>query len=206
MKILKNTILTIVTLLLFSVLFSFLFYVFFCGSVVVKGSSMEPTLKSGELGIFIKKGNVFSNVGRDDIVIFEGEMPLTNGKDILIKRVIGKPGDHVEIKPTGAILVNDQEIAQNYLDEEQKLATYQLLNIKNMNVTLGSDEYYVLGDNRLVSYDSRYFGPIKDKDIRGKFFISYGHYNNFDESSGKGSSKSYFPIRFFERMINIWNF
>ena len=66
-----------------------------------------------------------------------------------------------------------------------------------MDITLGDDEYYVMGDNRSVSYDSRFFGPIKKKDIVGKVVLTYGKYKSYNTETGEGKDKQIFPIRFY---------
>ena len=201
MKVFKNIVIWLLTLCAIASLCVFLFINFCCGKVVVDGTSMNPTLQTGELGLFIKKDTIFSNIKRNDIVIFDGE--LSDESELLIKRVVGLPGDHVKISLDGSILVNDQELDQSYISQEQILATYQLVNLRNMDVTLQDDEYFVLGDNRLVSFDSRIFGPIKEGQLKGEFKLSYGRFKNYDSSTNEGSDKSYFPLKWFTEVL--WN-
>ena len=87
----------------------------------------------------------------------------------LIKRIIGLPGDTVECI-NGKIFINDQEYDDKYAygitDDFSK-------------VELKEDEYFILGDNRLVSEDSRYFGPVKKNNIKGKIIFSLYPFNRF---------------------------
>lgn len=123
--------------------------------VRVSGTSMFPTLKGGEIMLLNKLGKL----DRFDIVVLE-----LDDKDNLIKRIIGLPGETIEIKDN-TIYINDQVIADHYGYGN----TYSI-----DKITLGEDEYYVLGDNRQISMDSRVIGPINKKDIKGTTnFILY---------------------------------
>ena len=203
MKVFKNIIISLLTLAAVLSLCIFLFINFCCGKVVVEGSSMNPTLTTGELGLFIKKDNIFSNIKRNDIIIFDGE--LDNKDELLIKRVVGLPGDELEIHMDGSITINDEKLDQSYIDELTIRATYNPLNILTNKMTLKEDEYYVLGDNRLVSLDSRIFGPIKESQIKGEYKLTYGRWNNYDKNEHKGSDKSIFPLKWFMEDLK-WNF
>ncbi len=167
-----------------------------CEKIVVNGSSMTPTLCEGQLGIYVKSNSLMGNLKRGDIVIFERQKSETE-KDKYIKRIIGKPKEHISIKYDGSIYINDQKISQKFIEESQYSYTYQSLNFKNMDLVLGEDEYFVLGDNRQVSYDSRYFGPIKKESIKGKLILTYGKWKNYSSNENKGDKKIYFPIKFY---------
>lgn len=167
-----------------------------CEKIVVNGSSMTPTLCEGQLGIYVKSNSLMGNLNRGDIIIFERQIAETK-KDKYIKRIIGKPNEHISIKYDGSIYINDKEISQRFLEENQFDYTYQTINLKNMDLVLGEDEYFVLGDNRQVSYDSRYFGPIKKEAIKGKLILTYGKWKNYSAAENKGDKKTYFPIKFY---------
>ena len=120
--------------------------------VQVSGSSMEPTLDGGEI-MFLWKTK---NIKRYDIVVAN---LVKDGKkvDILIKRVYGLPGEKIQIE-NGKVYINDHVIDDMYgVGDTGDGVLY----------TLGEDEYFIMGDNRNVSYDSRYIGPFKSKDIEG---------------------------------------
>ncbi len=118
--------------------------------VRVDGDSMKNTLKNGDILLLYK----LSSINRFDIIVLDEE----KDNEKIIKRVIGLPGDTVAIKK-GKIYINDKVIDDEYAYGET--SDYD-------KVTLGDDEYFILGDNRLISKDSRYFGPIKEKEIKGK--------------------------------------
>ena len=111
--------------------------------VRVDGASMDKTLENGQILLLYKLGNV----KRYDIVVLDEEIE----DEIIIKRIIGMPNDTVEIK-NGKIYVNDEEIEEEYAYGQT--SDYD-------KITLGDDEYFILGDNRPISKDSRYFGPVK---------------------------------------------
>ena len=192
MKIFKNILIYILVAISLFVCSTLTFYNFGCEKVVVVGTSMYPTLHEGELGIMIKK-SLSTKLDRNDIIVFEkGEDKVS-----IVKRIIGLPGETIQITVDGKVLINDQEIDQSYLQEEEKLNTYRADYLPNMTLSLASDEYYVMGDHRSVSLDSRIEGPVKEEQIQGKLLFTYAQYNNFDSSTHKGDSKTYFPFRFF---------
>lgn len=118
--------------------------------VRVDGDSMKNTLKNGDILLLYK----LSSINRFDIIVLDEE----KDNEKIIKRVIGMPGETVAIK-NGKIYINDKVIDDEYAYGET--SDYN-------KVTLKDDEYFILGDNRLISKDSRYFGPIKDNEIKGK--------------------------------------
>lgn len=118
--------------------------------VRVDGDSMKNTLKNGDILLLYK----LSSINRFDIIVLDEE----KDNEKIIKRVIGLPGETVAIK-NGKIYINDKVIDDEYAYGET--SDYN-------KVTLKDDEYFILGDNRLISKDSRYFGPIKDNEIKGK--------------------------------------
>ena len=118
--------------------------------VRVDGDSMKNTLKNGDILLLYK----LSSIDRFDIIVLDEE----KDNEKIIKRVIGLPGETVAIKK-GKIYINDKVIDDEYAYGQT--SDYD-------KVTLRDDEYFILGDNRLISKDSRYFGPIKDNEIKGK--------------------------------------
>jgi len=118
--------------------------------VKVEGTSMYKTLDNGNILILYK----LAKIERYDVVVLNEEYD----DEIIIKRVIGLPGETVQIK-NGKIYINEEEIEDNYAFGET--SDYD-------KTVLGKDEYFILGDNRVISKDSRYFGPVNEDDIMGE--------------------------------------
>lgn len=195
MKIFRRVLLSFI--LVFAVLFGAfsLYFNLCCEKVIISGSSMQNTLQNGQLGVYVHRDRLFKAIGRNDIVVFS-HSGVDGNEARLVKRVIGLPHETVRILFDGTILIDGEEIAQNYLDEAQRASTYQLKNIDRMEVSLNENQYFVLGDNRSVSYDSRYFGAIESETILGKMILTYGKENEEGE-------KSYFPLKFLSE-VAVW--
>lgn len=135
---------------------------------VVNGHSMDPTLANQENLIMDKISYHFNDPKRFDIVIFPG--PEENGEHpYFIKRVIGLPGETVQIID-GKVYIDGEELT----DDVYGITDYiEQPGIAAEPFTLGEDEYFCLGDNRPVSYDSRYeeVGPVHRSEIIGKVWI-----------------------------------
>lgn len=135
---------------------------------VVNGDSMDTTLADGQNLIMDKLSYRLHDPERFDIVIFPG--PEEDGENpYFIKRVIGLPGETVQIR-NGKVYINDKELTEDtygitdYIDDP---------GIAEEPLTLGEDEYFCLGDNRPISYDSRYeeVGPVDRSELIGKVWI-----------------------------------
>ena len=123
----------------------------------VNGDSMNPTLKDGEIMILNKIGYSINGVERFDIVVVD-----YNG-DKLIKRVIGLPGESFKYE-NNILYINGQEVEEPYLNEST-----EDFNITSFGYSkIPRDCYFVLGDNRDDSKDSRIIGCVSEKQIKGK--------------------------------------
>ena len=120
--------------------------------VSVKGTSMDPTLKENDIMLLNEIGYKLTGLKRFDIVVIN-----KNGEK-LIKRVIGLPGEVIKYEDN-KLYVNGEYVKEDFLDESKTT--------QNLQVKLDDDYYFVLGDNRNVSQDSRYFGAVHIKDIKG---------------------------------------
>lgn len=133
----------------------------------VKGASMEPNFYDHEYLIIDEISYRFNEPQRGDIIVFKYP---ENPQDYFIKRIIGLPGEKVQItKDTGDVVIYNDTfpegaiLEETYLDENLKTPSQ---NEKIMD--LDSNEYYVLGDNRVSSKDSRSFGAVDRSFIIGK--------------------------------------
>ncbi len=139
----------------------------------VIGSSMETTLTSGDNLIVEKITYRFEEPKRFDIVVFPFQYAK---KTYYIKRVIGLPGETVYIDDDGTIYINDEVLKENYGREV-------ILNpgLASQPITLADNEYFVMGDNRNDSSDSRdpSVGNIKRKDIIGRAWVRIWPFSKF---------------------------
>lgn len=157
--------------------------------VLVVGDSMKYTLYQGEKGFALKKSFI-GELKREDIVIFEKD-----NREI-IKRVIGTPNDHVVITEEG-VFVNNELIEETYVSNKNKEETFIKDSTMYNDVILQEDEYFVLGDNRSVSWDSRYFGPVNKKDITGKLKLIYARGDCTDDTCDKLVNGGFVPLKWF---------
>ncbi len=152
---------------------SIVLYIFIMTPHEVIGNSMHPTYKNGEYLMANKVTYRIQDPKRGDVIIFK----YSETQDF-IKRIIGLPGDTVMLKD-GQIYINEKA-----LDESKYLSSSIYTNggdflKEGESVTIPDDEYFVCGDNRPHSSDSRTFGPIKDADIKGKAWIVYFPFSEF---------------------------
>ncbi len=138
--------------------------IYFIRPTVVYGPSMEPSFHDKEYLLISKAMVNFKGVDRDDVLIFKTHLKTDSGSEKnLIKRVIGLPGDHVHIE-NGKVYVNDQVLIENYTDGSPTADFGQT------DWDVGTNEYFVLGDNRDNSKDSRFqdVGLVRKSTIMGK--------------------------------------
>jgi signal peptidase I len=154
-------------------LLTFLFITFVMQRTEVSGNSMNPTLIDRDSLLIEKVSYRFGDVKRFDIIVF----PYRYGTDeYFIKRVIGLPGETVRIDTEGNVYVNEKLLNEHY-GAEVILDPGVAIN----GVTLGQDEYFVMGDNRNHSMDSRdpSVGNIQKKDILGHAFVRVYPFDSF---------------------------
>lgn len=133
----------------------------------VKGASMEPTFHDNEYLVIDRLSYRLHDVQRGDVVVLSDPRQTS---EFLIKRIIGLPGEKVEIRG-GAVTIFNVEFPSGFtLDESLYLPVGRTTN-GDIATTLNSDEYYVLGDNRPSSLDSRSIGPIKRDEIVGRAWV-----------------------------------
>ncbi len=129
----------------------------------VVGPSMEPNFYDRDYLIVSKITYRFNSPERGQVIIFH---PPANDKDYLIKRIIGLPGEKITIEK-GLIYITSPEFSQKEKLNEGDYLVPGLTTPGEVEVQLGPDEYYVLGDNRSMSLDSRSFGSVKRNRIVG---------------------------------------
>ena len=134
----------------------------------IKGASMEPNFHDGEYLLTDKVSYRLGSPTRGDVVVFKAPPNYT---DEFIKRIIGLPGESVRIE-AGSVYVNDRLLEEKYLPEGVGVTagTYAQ---EGREVTVPADSYFVLGDNRGHSLDSRNIGPVERQYITGRAWFVY---------------------------------
>jgi len=123
---------------------------------LVSGASMEPNFSDGNYLLIDEVTYRFRPLQHGEAVVFRYPK---DRKTFFIKRLIGLPGDQVLVR-NGQVFLNNEQLKEEYLDEA-------VLTGGEVDIKLKDDEYFVLGDNRAHSFDSRNWGPVLRKDIIG---------------------------------------
>ncbi len=139
---------------------SFLIQAFF-----IPSASMQPTLTAGDRVLVNKLSYDLHDANRGDLIVFRkpADTPTDQGADDLIKRVIGLPGESVEIR-LGDVYVDGEPLDEPYLAEDDHESNFGPIRVP-------VDHVFVLGDNRLSSRDSRSFGAVPVDEIVGRAFM-----------------------------------
>ncbi len=145
-----------------AILIALLINVFVGQATRVEGQSMEPNLHTDQRLVVEKVSYRFHGPERFDIVVIK--MP-GQSEELLIKRVIGLPGETVEIK-NGRVYINGQELEEPFITGQTRPGRYSHVTVPPLHV-------FVLGDNRDHSNDSRSFGPVPIENIVGRAWLSY---------------------------------
>jgi len=130
---------------------------------VVSGVSMDPNLNDGEWLAISKINHYIRDIKRGEIIVFH--FPGTR-EDKYIKRVIGLPKEEVKVKDN-KVFINGQRLYEGYLDKKE-------ITEGEVDIKLNEGEYFVMGDNRNQSNDSRAWGPLPEEEIIGQaVFVLY---------------------------------
>lgn len=131
---------------------------------MVSGEAMSPTYPSGE---YLLINHLAKSFNRGDVIVFQYPR---DPSQYFIKRIIGLPGDTLSIE-NGAVIINGEPLVETYISEETP---------GDIKITLGLDEYFVMGDNRDASSDSRVWGPIKRTAIIGKVLYDVANFSSLE--------------------------
>ncbi|SET92905.1 signal peptidase I [Salinibacillus kushneri] len=154
--------------IIIAIILAFFIRSFIFATSIVEGASMYPTLENGERVVFNKAIYFVSEPDRGDIVIIQ--KPTKN----YVKRVIGLPNDVIEVK-NHSLYINGEKQTQTYLDEDAIQSTSDF-----EPITVPEGQYFVMGDNRSISKDSRNgLGLIKENEIIGRSELIIYPFNEF---------------------------
>lgn len=156
----------IVVNVLVAAILSLLLINFVASAYKIRGNSMNSVLMDNERIIISKIAVHLGAIDRFDIVVLNKPNEV---KKSIIKRVIGLPGETIEIKE-GDVYINNKKLFQPFLNTRSDFVS-RADNMRAMVIRDGF--YFLMGDNRSVSHDSRSFGPIPRKSIYGKTFFRY---------------------------------
>lgn len=160
--------LDILEVVVFSIAIFLFLYLLVLQPHKIKGQSMEPNFDNGEFLLTDKVTYRFSQPKRGDVIVFEA--PGTNNEEF-IKRIIGLPGEEVSLSD-GNVYINNSLLEENYIPESLKTEGGIFLK-DGQTVSVPNENYFVLGDNRVASSDSRTWGFVSKNKITGRAWITY---------------------------------
>lgn len=134
----------------------------------IKGASMEPNFLDGEYLLTDKVSYRIGQPKRGDVIVFKAPPAY---KDEFIKRIIGLPGEEIKVE-AGKIYINGHELEEQYLPDDVNIAAGRYTP-EGVSVIIPPESYFVLGDNRDHSLDSRNIGPIERQYITGRAWLIY---------------------------------
>lgn len=155
------------------VLAAYIIILFTCQRTNISGNSMQPALCNGDTVMINRFSYAYTSPKRYDVIAFKTSK--TGFNKIYIKRVIGVPGDKVSITE-GKVYINDTQLSDDVFTDNILTA-----GLAANSITLGKDEYFVLGDNRNNSEDSRFanIGLVKKENIIGSAWLITSPVNRF---------------------------
>jgi len=162
--------LDILEVIVFAVGIFFFVYLLIMRPHKIKGQSMQPNFPDSEYLLTEKVTYYLNNPARGDVVVLTPP-PSVSTTDEFIKRVIGLPGERVMVK-NGHVFINDKQIHESYLASTVYTNPGDFL-AEGQEYIVPDGEYFVMGDNRPNSSDSRYWGPITKSEMTGRAWIVY---------------------------------
>jgi signal peptidase I len=160
--------LDVLEVIVFAVGIFFFIYLLIMRPHKISGQSMMPNFQDAEFLLTEKVSYYTRGPNRGDVVVF---MPPVSDTDEFIKRVVGLPGERIMIKD-GRIYINERLLQESYIGSGVVTSGGPFLG-DNKEYFIPDGQYFVLGDNRPNSSDSRYWGPITKKMITGRAWIAY---------------------------------
>ena len=149
--------------LIYLAIFLFVVWILFfkiIGITHMPNLDMTPRVDGGDLLIFYR---LDKDASFQELVVFEKKIPDETKKRLMVGRVIGAPGDTIDISDSNRPIVNGNTLVEDMIFYDTPKRDERV----SYPITLGADEYFILVDNRKEGLDSRYFGPVKKKEILG---------------------------------------
>jgi len=169
MKRLGAFFLDIVQVFVFAIAIFLFVYLLILQPHKIKGASMTPNFPDGEYLLTDKVTYRFREPDRGDVIVFEA--PTGTDGEEFIKRIIGLPGEEIQISQ-GSVFVNRNELKELYIPTSSYTASGEFLP-EIRSITVPDNSYFVLGDNRDHSSDSRAWGYVKKEAITGRAWVVY---------------------------------
>lgn len=160
--------LDILEVIVFAVGIFFFVYLLIMRPHKIKGQSMMPNFPDAEYLLTEKVTYYLHKPQRGDVVVFT---PPVSETDEFIKRIIALPGERVMVKG-GHVYINDNILRESYIPEDFRTEEGTFL-AEGIEYTVPEEQFFVMGDNREHSSDSRFWGPITPKEISGRAWVIY---------------------------------
>lgn len=159
--------LDILEVVVFAIGIFFFLYLLVLRPHKIKGASMMPNYPDGEYLLTERVSYYLESPKRGDVVVFKPPV----SEDEYIKRIIGLPSETISVK-NGKFYVNNEVLNEKYIDSYVYTDGSSYLQ-EGQSITVSEGQYFVVGDNRSHSYDSRSWGPIKKSVISGRAWVVY---------------------------------
>lgn len=169
--------LDILQVLVFAVSIFLFVYLLLVQPHKIKGNSMDPNFHDGEFLLTDKVTYRFGEPKRGDVVVFEAPPYTDNEKQEFIKRIIALPGDTVRIE-NSKVYVNGKPLNEDDYLDQSVVTSPGAFSLEGREVTVPEGQYYMMGDNRPHSFDSRSFGFIQKDKITGRAWLLYWPIND----------------------------
>ena len=168
LKKISGFLLDIVEVVVFAIAIFLFIYLLVLQPHKIKGASMEPNFPDGQYILTDKVTYRIRDPQRGDIIVFEA--PIGNGEEF-IKRIVGEPGERISIVDN-TVLINGAPLPESYIPPGTPTPIGNFLSIGEAK-TIPSENYFVLGDNRPFSSDSRAWGFVPEDNITGRAWLIY---------------------------------
>lgn len=174
----ENSVKEIIKFIVVAGILIFILRTYIANPFIVKGASMEPTFHNNNYLIVDQLSYKLKDPSRGDVIVLRS----TRNRDFLIKRIIGLPGEKVSMRE-GKITITNTENPDGIVIPDDHVEPKRQTN-QTFTFSLGPTEYFVMGDNRIESSDSREWGPLERDHIVGRPFLRLYPFSQIDVFPG----------------------